>query len=159
VYIIEGPDGVGKSTLAKEIAKQKNAHVIHSSFNKSWDIKDYHIKLMTHAKNLEKSGIPIVLDRWAPSEQVYGDVFRGGPRYGIMTLIRRYNKNITWIYCRNDNTIKNHLKHLDERHEMFDDMTIVVARFDKFIKETQEELNWITYDYDKNNKKEFVEDL
>ena len=159
MYVIEGPDGVGKSTLAREIAKQKGAHIVHASFNKIWDIKDYHIKLMTHAKNLEKSGIPVVIDRWAPSEQVYGDVFREGPRYGVMTLIRKYNNNITWIYCRNDNVIENHLKHLEKRHEMYDDMTLIAARFDKFVKDTQDELNWLTFDYDKITKESFVKEL
>ena len=158
IYILEGPDGVGKSTLASEIASQKGAHIIHSSYNKNWNIQRYHNKLMTHAKDLEKNGILVVMDRWAPSEQVYGDVFRDGPEYSVMNLIKYFNNNIKWIYCRNDKVIENHLKHLEERHEMFDDMTLVAARFDKFVKDTPE-LEWVIYDYDKVNKKEFVGQL
>lgn len=158
IIILEGADGTGKSTLAAEIAKQKGAHIIHSSFNKGWNIRRYHTKLIQHAKELEDLGIVVVMDRWAPSEQVYGDIFRDGPSYSVEDLIKQFNNNIKWIYCRNDKVIENHLRNLEKRHEMFDSMALIAARFEKYVQDTPE-LKWIVYDYDKNNMKEFVEEL
>ena len=159
IYILEGADGVGKTTLAKEIAMQKGAHIIHASYNKNWNIKNYHNKLMQHAISLQKSGISVVMDRWAPSEMVYGEVFRYGPSYGIMTMIKNFRgNNIKWIYCRNDKAIENHNKNKKIRYEMFRDMTKVIKKFNEFIKNTPE-LNWIIYDFNISNIKDFVEDL
>lgn len=159
IWVLEGPDGVGKSTLAEEIARQKDAHVIHCSFRKSWNMKEYHTKNIQYAKALDKLGINVVLDRWAPSEQVYGDVFRGGPRYGIMTMINRYDdENMTWIQVRNDKAAENHLKNKETRYEMFEDMAKISIGFDEFVKNTPD-LNWLVYDYTKISKEEFVENL
>jgi len=156
IWVLEGPDGVGKSTLANEIAKQKDAHIIHCSFKKSWDIKAYHSKIMQHAIALNKSGINVVLDRWAPSEQVYGDVFRGGPKYGVITLIKHLkNEDMVWIYCKNADVVKNHLENSKRRYEMFDSMEKVVLGFDTFVEETPS-LNWNIYDFNKTTKEEFV---
>lgn len=159
IYILEGCDGTGKSTLANEIAKQKDAHIIHCSFKKSWDIKAYHSKIMQHAIALNKSGINVVLDRWAPSEQVYGDAFRGGPKYGVITLIKHFkNEDMVWIYCRNDNAVKNHIENAQRRYEMFDSMDKIVLGFETFISLTPS-LKWNIYDFNKVNKEEFVGEL
>lgn len=159
IYILEGPDGVGKSTLAKEIAEQKKAHVLHSSFNKEWDIYKYH-KTIFRAAQILSDYQDVVIDRWAPSEWVYGTVFRDGPSYEVDQVIDFYNANedITWIYCRNDNAAANHREHMNLRPEMFDDMTEVAKKFDQFVEE-HPRLNWAVYDYEKVDMKKFVESL
>lgn len=158
IYILEGPDGAGKTTLANIIAEQRKASVVHSYFDKSWDIKAHHMD-MWKAANIINEWRDVVLDRWAPSEAVYGPIFRDKAGYDVMELLWGFDdKNVTWIYCRNDNAVQNHLKNMETRDEMFDDMSQVVVEFDKFINDT-DFLNWITYDYDKVDMLEFVKNL
>jgi len=45
IYILEGPDGAGKSTLANQIAAEKKASVLHCYFDPTWDAYDV-LKLM-----------------------------------------------------------------------------------------------------------------
>lgn len=159
IYILEGPDGAGKTTLANEIAEQRKASVVHSYFDPSWDIKEHH-KDMFKAAQIINVWRDVVLDRWAPSELIYGDVFRGKPGYDVLGYLWEMEselQDVTWIYCRNDNAVENHLKNMEKRDEMFDDMSEIVTRFEEFVADS--DLNWITYDYDKVDMKEFVKNL
>lgn len=162
IYILEGPDGVGKTTLAEEIAKQKDATVVHPYFNKKWNMEAYHTAFIQFAEYMSDAGINVVLDRWTPSEEVYAKVFRDGAAYNTDSMIRYYYHQlklpIVFIYCRNDNAVKNHLKNSKERHEMFEDMTRIVEEFDEYV-EQRPEMNWLHYDYDKVNMEEFVKEL
>lgn len=159
VIIIDGPDGTGKSTLAKALAKRTNGEVIHSSWNKNWDIKKYHCAKFNYAVELQDIGITPVLDRWAASENIYAKVFRDGESYDTNELIQEVDDNyeITWIFCRNDNAAENHLKHMQRREEMWDDMNLVAEEFDKYIKKSS--VDWWIYDYDKVDINEFVKEI
>lgn len=172
IYILEGPDGTGKTTLANKIAEYKKASVLHSYFDKSWDIYEHHKDVMNAAFNLEKWR-PVVVDRWVDSETVYGSVFRGKPGYDtfayidfVLNLARVGDSGpmpvapeMVWIYCRNDNAVKNHLKNMEKRNEMFDDMTKVVDEFDKLIKNDPHNRKWIVYDFNKVKVRDFVKEL
>lgn len=159
IYIVEGADGTGKSTLANKIAEVKKASVLHSYFDKTWEIWDHHRDMLDAAEKVAKWR-PVVLDRWAHSELVYGSVFRNGPSYPIEFMISSIKEpeNVIWIYCRNDNAVKNHLKNAKQRSEMFDDMTKVVEKFEAVI-DAENDRAWVTYDFDKVNVTKFVEDL
>ncbi len=165
IYILEGPDGTGKTTLANEIAETKKTSVIHSYFDTKWDIKQHHIDMWKAAKMVSKWR-PVVLDRWAISELVYGEVFRKKPGYDVLAFLWEMGydfEDVIWIYCRNDNAVDNHLKNKEKRQEMFDDMTDVVTLFDKIVADPDVSLElgikWIPYDYDKVDMKEFVKEL
>lgn len=165
IYILEGPDGTGKTTLANEIAEQKKASVIHSYFDPKWDIKKHHMD-MWQAAQIVSRWRPVVLDRWAISELVYGTVFRGKPGYEVPGLLWEMGDefdNVVWIYCRNDNAVENHLKNMEKRNEMFNDMKEVVTMFDEIVKNpdlsTELGIKWIEYDFDKVDMKEFVKEL
>lgn len=158
IYILEGPDGVGKSTLAQEIYKETKGHILHCTWKSTFNMLDYFVAVMKAASELSEYQ-DVIIDRWAPSEQVYGDVFRGGPSFNVGLLLAIHSKrdDIKWIYCRNDNAVENHMKNREEREEMFEDMTEIVKRFDEFVKESK--LPWIEYDYDKVDMHKFVEEL
>ena len=158
IYLIEGPDGVGKSTLAKEIAHAKGAHIIHSSYNKLWDIEKYHRLIIQQAVEFLKIGIPVVLDRWAVSEFVYSNVFRGGPSYDTFGLLEEYQGFLTPIYCWNDSVEENHAKNKETRIEMFDSMKEVFNEFEDYVN-TDSLLRWTRYNFDINDMQEFVKDL
>lgn len=160
IYILEGPDGVGKSTLAAALAEKTKGHVLHCSWKKEWTMETYFKEILECARVLSEYQ-DVVIDRWAPSEQVYGDVFRGGPSFDVHRFIWEEPfvmvGGARFIYCRNDNAIENHLKNKQKRIEMFEDMAEIVKEFDKFVAET-DYLKWVTYDYDKVNMKEFIDE-
>lgn len=163
IYILEGPDGVGKTTLARAIQDKTKGHLLHASFDKEWDIEMYHLQLIDVARELNEYQ-DVVIDRWAPSEYVYGNVFRDGPSYDASKMIenRTQDGDVKWIYCRNDNAVQNHLKNREERKEMFNDMSKIVEEFDKYVEYTSNNwihIPWITYDYDKVDMDQFVEEL
>lgn len=69
--ILEGPDGIGKSTLANYLCEKYNLKIIHSS-NKTENTLDYHNKLIESDN--------IVLDRANLGEVVYPIVFNRKPK-------------------------------------------------------------------------------
>jgi hypothetical protein len=160
IYVLEGPDGVGKTTLAKEIAEQKDAQVLHLTYNANWNMRKYHDDAIYFAEMLNNDGINVVLDRWCPSEAIYGKIFRDGPSFNVDFMIKYYYPllDIQFIYCRNDNAVENHLKNAKRREEMFESMADVVEEFDGFVRD-HKSMNWIEYDYDKVNMKKFVKEL
>lgn len=164
IYIIEGPDGTGKSTLANKIAEETKGHILHASYDKNWNIEKYHFDLIDVAFRLSKYQ-SVVLDRWAISEFVYGTVFRGGPSYDTAGLIEdSMDDKIVWIYCENEDAVKNHLANSKKRKEMFDDMTKVVEEFDDYVEYSSNnwlQIPWIKYNYNYNwiNIDEFVKEV
>lgn len=159
IYIVEGPDGVGKTTLANAIAEKVKGHVLHSTYQKGWDIKAYHESIIANAKLLNEYQ-DVIIDRWAPSEWVYGNVFRNGASYDVHIMCEAINGmyDVKWIICKNPNAVINHIVNKKIRPEMFGDMTDVVANFSIFVSDTPS-LNWLEYDYTKNDIKEFVEEV
>lgn len=162
IYIIEGADGTGKSTLANKIAEETKGHILHCSYNKDWNIKEYHKDVIESARKLLKYQ-SVVIDRWAVSEFVYGTVFRDGPSYDTSALIEsQFNKDVVWIYCDNEDAIKNHKSNSKKRKEMFDDMTHVVEEYDDYITFTQNNwlgIPWIRYNFNWIDINEFVKEI
>ncbi len=157
IYVIEGPDGTGKSTLAKALSDKIKAITIHSSYDPAWKIWMCHNKIMSSAVSLSRLGVPVILDRWAVSEEVYGTIFRNGPGYDTQELIEQYEEHIVWIYCRNDNAVENHQTNSRERVEMFDDMERVVEMFDEYVAKSS--LNWHIFDFDKVTTEDFLKEI
>jgi hypothetical protein len=80
--IIEGVDGVGKTTLSNVLVSHKYLYK-HSSYNKGSDsLSDHYETLITNAT------MPTVFDRFFLSEYVYGKVFREKSRVSFSELDR-----------------------------------------------------------------------
>lgn len=158
IYILEGPDGVGKSTLANAIYEQTKGHILHCTWKKEFDMQRYFTDVFEVALKLNQYQ-DVIIDRWAPSEWVYGNVFRGGPSFNVTSFVWDISRGqpMKFIMCSNENVVENHKKHLAERDEMFDDMTEVAKEFETFKKVSA--LKWIDYDYDKVDMYEFVKEL
>jgi thymidylate kinase len=67
IIIIEGPDGAGKTTLARDIVVRTTARCFHKSAPTKRSIDEY----------LLPDGSSLVLDRWHLGELVYGPLVRG----------------------------------------------------------------------------------
>lgn len=64
--IIEGPDGAGKSTLAKSLAGALDMDILKMTANSSQSLQEYIQKLACDG---------VIIDRCWVSEQVYSDLF------------------------------------------------------------------------------------
>lgn len=164
LYILEGADGTGKTTLANKILEETKGHLLHASYKKDWNIKEYHDDIFSSALILLKYQ-DVIIDRWAVSEEVYSEAYRGGKSYsaddyiiGILSKNSIYDySNIKFIYCCNDKIVKNHERNKTIRKEMFDDISPVVNEYTKYINNTN--INWIEYDFTKNDLDLFVKGI
>ncbi len=93
--IIEGPDGAGKSYLAKQLAEQLNLHIVHfvAPTDDSFQF-DMYRDFLIDAKNT-------ILDRAWYSDMVYGPIFRGKAeiRADAMRELERGAEDTFIIYC------------------------------------------------------------
>lgn len=71
--IIEGPDGAGKSTLAKSLAGSLDMNILKMTANGGQSAREYMQKLACDG---------VIIDRCWVSEQVYSDLFGREPRIG-----------------------------------------------------------------------------
>lgn len=69
--IIEGPDGAGKSTLAKSLAGALDMNILKMTANGGQSMPEYVQKLKCDG---------IIIDRCWVSEQIYSDLFKREPR-------------------------------------------------------------------------------
>lgn len=69
--IIEGPDGAGKSTLAKSLAGALDMNILTMTANGGQSVPEYRQKLACDG---------VIIDRCWVSEQVYSDLFGREPR-------------------------------------------------------------------------------
>lgn len=69
--IIEGPDGAGKSTLAKSLARALDMNILKMTANGGQSVPEYLQKLACDG---------VIIDRCWVSEQVYSDLFGREPR-------------------------------------------------------------------------------
>ena len=79
--MLEGPDGAGKTTLAKTLQAKLGAEYLHSTYRFKGKMAAYHWAQLRKAIRLAQTR-PVVLDRWWPSEIVYANVYRNGPEKG-----------------------------------------------------------------------------
>lgn len=71
--IIEGPDGAGKSTLAKSLADRLDMNILKMTANGGQSVPEYLQKLACDG---------VIIDRCWVSERVYSDLFGREPRIG-----------------------------------------------------------------------------
>jgi thymidylate kinase len=73
IFIIEGPDGAGKTTLANKLSQQTGYQIIHRVKPETQEDKDEMMKTYLDVIN---SGKNCIFDRAWYSEMVYGPIMR-----------------------------------------------------------------------------------
>lgn len=86
IVCLEGPDGVGKTTLAEHLVKEWRAVSFHASYRFKKMIPAFHTAILRKAMKVRDAGGIAVMDRSWPSEAIYGKVFRGGTRWPEYTF-------------------------------------------------------------------------
>lgn len=161
LYIVEGADGTGKSTLCNALMEKTKGNLLHATYDKDWSIPEYHTDMAAVAIRLMKYQ-DVIMDRWAVSEEVYANAFRGGAEYSADDFMKRvlgsYGiTNTVFVYCTTDNIVENHEANKKIRAEMFDDMSPVVKSYEDYMASTK--IDWLRYDFNKVNMNEFVEEI
>lgn len=80
IIVLEGPDGAGKTTLARDLEKMLGARYLHLTYRWPTKMNLYHyaaIRVVAHWAQHS----PVILDRWWVSEIVYADAYRGGSKF------------------------------------------------------------------------------
>jgi thymidylate kinase len=159
IFVLEGADGTGKSTLANYISELFGANIIHCSYDKNWNIKQYHEDMYECAVKMSEYN-HVILDRWSLSEYVYGSVFRNKPAYDALQFMykKQEQTDFIWIYCQNNNAIENHEKNKNERVEMFDNIEKVEEVYNLYIN-NEKNIKWNIYNFDTMRKEDFINKL
>ena len=117
IYIIEGVDGTGKSTMANLIADATRTNIMHMEQpvdSAPGVMFSSYMDIITNHKDL-------ILDRAWYSEMIYGPVFRKHSQIPISDMFKLEKEligNAVIIYCRTSNIQKTWLN-CKERGEDF----------------------------------------
>jgi hypothetical protein len=136
LIILDGPDGSGKTTLAREIVHQTGGHYMHLTYRFKEKMFTYHLANLHRAIKLSATKV-VVVDRLWMSELCYANAYRGGSKWPLAyrMLERLILKHAALeVVC----LPKDIHRHLDEfqglrkhREEMFTDIGPVVIEYHK----------------------------
>lgn len=122
LLIIEGPDCSGKSTLARNLCSERKAVYLHASGAKSLHLamQDYHLSLLAIARANLNLGHDVVMDRFWPSEYVYGQIFRpevSNRNYDFDVIVEQTQAlNPIYIFCGDQEVAQRHKEQQDPDH-------------------------------------------
>lgn len=158
LIILEGPDGVGKSTLGKFLANALGGFYFHATATKALipAMRDYQENLMDNIEDNAAAGRIIVMDRFWPSELIYGAVFRPDNPHGFsfMDIKQRCDKlHALYVVCFSESTLERHAVKKDPKHPYEDqDFVEVVRRYQIFWKNNQLNPDFIRYDMETDGR-------
>lgn len=103
IIVVEGPDGVGKSTLINHLKKNffnENVNIFKFSDISDISFENYKEKLETNVKN-------IIFDRFNLSEDVYSTVYERHPKNSLLDHLRTFtlveDKDVVYIILYSSN--------------------------------------------------------
>jgi len=153
ILLLEGPDGAGKSTLAAEFVKRGWRVAYHDDPPLPGEDK---FEKYTNILLSIKPGEDVILDRFAPSEYVYGDICHRGSQISVekLRLINRllFSKGALAIFCLPsfETTEANWAaRRKDELVQSSDRLFLIWKMYETLFKFEFANLNAIIYDYTK----------
>jgi len=123
LYVVEGPDCSGKTTLAKYITCALNGTYHHMSGSPAYHtlMQKYHFDKFDDIEwNIRNVSLSVhVLDRSWPSEIVYGREFRphfvGAFDWQVLDE-RMKHLDVAYIFCMDDQVVERHEEQKDQNH-------------------------------------------
>lgn len=141
VFILEGPDGSGKTTLAKKLAETYGIDYTHLTYYKDEDVMRTQFYDVIRRMNEVRKGC--VIDRFILSNIIYGIVFHNckfveGWKMFLDALCRDWIKGKEIIIClpQDKESYLEHFKKMtEEREEMYcsvEDMSKIYDLYEVF---------------------------
>jgi len=132
--IVEGCDALGKTTLAKRLAKHYDAAYWHMTSTKNLSpkqtMRDYSLNALDNVAENLANGKSVVLDRFWPSEFCYGSELRGVDLSGVSEVAEKCaDLNPHFVFCfhyNGDKALKQHKNNVDPDHPYKDDLYLKV---------------------------------
>lgn len=118
IIVLEGPDGVGKTTLAHELKTLLGARYIHLTYRFRDRMNLYHYAAIRLAAHLAQNQ-PVIIDRWWPSEIAYAEVYRGGSKFTKYYFLLEHiatQMGVTYVMCLPEDREK-YLSNFEEMRE------------------------------------------
>lgn len=126
IFVVEGPDGAGKTSLCDKLKEVAGARYIHLTYRHKDKMHLYHGAALRYAVRLAQKQ-PVIIDRWWPSEIVYADAYRGGSKFAKYYLLFEHiatANGLVYVVCLPDGR-ERYLEHYNvlkgKRAEMYDE--------------------------------------
>lgn len=143
IIVLEGPDGSGKTSLAKFLQEKFDAEYIHLTWSESLEkrMDEYQFTAIAEAKYKSKEKL-VIIDRHWVSELIYADVYRGGtnwPNLASECYQELEDLNALYVFCLpyKPETIKLYFEEFEklksERDEMYDSMKSCFNAYSTFV--------------------------
>lgn len=136
LIILDGPDGAGKTSLAREIVRQTGGVYMHQTYRWKDRMFTYHLAALHRAIKLSETRF-VVIDRLWMSEVCYANAYRGGSTWPLAYrfLERLILKHAALeVVCLPEN-LRDHLRDYEtlknERDEMYSDISPVCIEYHK----------------------------
>jgi predicted HAD superfamily Cof-like phosphohydrolase len=143
IIVLEGPDGTGKTSIAKMLVEKYGAMYIHHTWSPELEeqMEEYHMSSILKAKKDSLSRL-VVIDRSWISEFIYADVFRQGTQYPNLAE-KAYKElkdaNAIYIFCLpyGNDSIEKYFKEYEilrtNRTEMYESMRECFLAYYSFV--------------------------
>ena len=140
ILVLEGPDGTGKTTLAKKLAEKYDVEYIHCTWSEEidQDIPGYFTSVIDKAEKLSKDKL-VIIDRLWLSEHVYAKTFRDANKWksfivGNECMLRLDKLGAIYQMCLpfdKERYLEKFETLKQDREEMYDSMSEVYDYFER----------------------------